>query len=69
MYINLRCRKCGQYISVETDNPYSHGLGYTFDREHHNCPNGITDDEQIFCDLISKSDNPIGEVIKMKYIK
>ena len=53
MYINLRCRKCGQYLSIETKHPYSHGLGYTFSKTYHNCPNGITDDERVFCDLVS----------------
>jgi hypothetical protein len=68
MYINLRCRKCGQYLSIETDNPYPHILGYTLKKIYHNCPNGIADDEQIFCDLISNSDNPIGEIIKKNKI-
>ena len=69
MYINLRCRKCGQYLSIETKHPYSHGLGYTFSKTYHNCPNGITDDEKVFCDLVSMSDNPIGEIIERKNLK
>lgn len=63
MYVNLRCRKCGQYLSMETNNPYPRILGYTLNKTYHNCPNGITDDEKIFCDLISSSDNPIGQII------
>ena len=66
MYINLRCRKCGQYLSKETNDPYHCGLGYVFDKIDHNCPNGITDDEKIFCDAISMSDKPIGQIIKRK---
>jgi hypothetical protein len=48
---------------METEYPYSHGLGYTFDKTHHNCPSGIMDDEKIFCDAISISDNPVGQII------
>lgn len=65
MYINLRCRKCGQYLSMETDYPYSHGLGYVLKKDNHNCLHGINDDEKIFCDLISISEKePLGEMIK-----
>ena len=63
MYINLRCRKCGQYLSIEKESPYSLGLGYLLSKIHHNCPNGIMDDEKIFCDSISISDKPIGQII------
>lgn len=63
MYINLRCRKCGQYLSMETERPYSYGLGCVISKKHHNCPNGILDDEKIFCDAISISDKPIGQII------
>lgn len=66
MYINLRCRKCGQYLSMEKNDPYYCGLGYILGRTAHNCPNGIADDEKIFCDAISTSDNPIGEIIQRK---
>ena len=63
MYVNLRCRKCGQYLSMETESHYSHGLGYLLPKRHHNCPNGIMSDEKIFCDVISISDKPIGQII------
>lgn len=64
MYINLRCRKCGQYLSRETNYPYHCGLGYVLGKTNHDCPNGIMDDEKTFCDAISMSENPIGEIIK-----
>lgn len=64
MYVNLRCRKCGCYLSMETDDPYHCGLGYVLGKNKHNCPNGITDDEKIFCDAISISDTPTGEIVK-----
>ena len=63
MYINLRCRKCGQYLSMKTEYPYFHGLGYMMDIKYHNCPNGVIDGEKIFCDAISISDKPIGQII------
>lgn len=64
MYVNLKCRKCGQYVSKKVNSRYYPQFGYILDKTAHNCPNGIADDEKIFCDLISKSDNPIGETIE-----
>jgi hypothetical protein len=50
---------------METNDPYPRTLGYVLNKTYHNCPNGIADDEKIFCDLISNSDNPIGQIIKI----
>ncbi len=68
-YINYRCRKCGQMISVESDNPL--GIASTeFNRTLrptkglHNCTS--EEGEIPFFDVVSLSNHPIKDAIIRK---
>ena len=73
-YVNYRCRKCGQIISVKRkgdSNVYkfvsniAEYLGnLATANTHPTCSAGIQDDEYVLCDLISVSKSPLEGAIE-----
>ena len=70
MYKNYRCRKCGKYISMEKrteeDNrlvfvPQRAELGIMITKEYAHSDCNISEDEYVYADLVSISENPIPE--------
>lgn len=64
MYLNYRCRKCGQILSVKIPDDYNYrrinepGTLAT-SQNHPTCNAGIAEDEQVFCDLVSVSESQL----------
>ena len=74
MYINYKCRKCGKFISQQFDDYYDINRlprsGALFSNEDHpNCTVGIVYGESVFCDMISKSNQPIEGTVDIIYLK
>lgn len=71
-YLNYKCKKCGQLISIEILEKYlKYGVIrkmftiWPYDQGKHNC---ITEEGEIaFLDLISVSENPIKNAIVRKF--
>ena len=69
MVVNYVCRKCGKRLyEVDDSNNwvYSRSYGKLLRKNHgHNCPQGIQDDELIFCDMVSISMTPLPDSEKI----
>ncbi|MBR6289416.1 MAG: hypothetical protein IKR19_08775 [Acholeplasmatales bacterium] len=75
VYVNYRCRRCGNVVSRETPRKYLslrlNKLGVEASNtnlDFHNCPGKIDQKEHVLFDLISWSEEPIAgaEISKEK---
>lgn len=74
VYFNYKCRKCGSIVSVEvnTKEEYAYRINqkgvYSSNKSefHPDCSEMVEQEEHIFFDLVSWSEEPIGNIAKTK---
>lgn len=72
VWLNYRCRKCHNIISVHCEvSQYNYRTDTMFQGKlfsagaGHNCPEGIADIEKVLCDCVSTSKGPLPDAFEV----
>lgn len=64
-YLTYRCRKCGQILSKPYEEVPLRPLDrYWTSKAYHDCPERQSDTERVLIDLVSYSEEPLGDILE-----